>query len=1076
MDDLSRKKRGRPRKNGDPIFSGKNRNSKPKLMDDDKDMYDFEVEEDDSKPAPLRPRRQNAQPVTYKDPDSDEDAKMRQPQAPLIQSTQGYREVHHKTQVLSTESGLLEEGIDHCGSLEDASLEDPELDDEEGRDKNISYTCSKIEETPKGGIKLKIKIKKSASPAPLDPEPPLKKTKLDLPEEEEVADKSSPKCEAQATILGSEAPEETSNIEEIHRLASSLEPSVATSVAAAAPPAEAAPQPPSSLLMSPLKSPHPHIVSPATQTQASSNKIMAGLAGGMQPQQNTANQSHFSPLSASPGRSPATPSFASNPNLPPMHSPVSSTANSMEDHMKGFVPSSVQNPYAIQKQSFPQTSNPHHPKNSFDVALQGYPSGNFGDFSNYNIPYNTGNYMDQQQQNQMYGGQQQQAYQSHLLQQQQQLHHHQQQHMAAFRPGIRPQQQRPSLQQQSPFMHGRMLDPRYNHTQISDVDMHGGMGGGPPPHMMGMNMPPHMNPAMMGRHPGMSPIMSMGSMPVGAYPGPGMAPIPNISPKHMNLPNLMNSSVMSPMSGHNSGMHPSGMSPQSLPMSERGQVVGPPAMSPQAMSMTDRLPLFPGSQFRMSSPQYGQPTPGQPPSFSHSPTYPGQAYPRPPTPQSYKPPTPQNYQLSPTTPHSHQKPPTPQSCQNPTTPGSYHNPSTPGGAYPNPGTPLPLQHPLTPQSYDPPTPQPPPQSHQLNNSFEGPPSSGGGGASSLPLPVIQPNPLASGLGAASSSSSAFVVPKTESVIHSPVHNIFSKDSSKISTPMLSPPSTTSSLRKIRRPSKSVTPGTVSPGQKSLSPSHVKEVVKLESDMIVPKKEPPSSPQMEPSAEAAAAVIGESVLAVKTEPCEPLSPNQPETSFNSDPSPAASEMVKQEVLPPPNAPTPTAGSAATPPPKAKTPEPPIEPRWGEDGPEGMPKRALRRIFSYVCHSEGCLPFLPNAMLVCKLWNEVAVDPTLWTHANLGTAIKEKARSEKKLEWILKNKFPHAVDVDVTGWKAVMSAPALKIIAANCPQVSGLGLSNCVKLNYEDIRIVPSLFPNLERIDLSLVSVSSFFPSP
>jgi F-box/leucine-rich repeat protein 6 len=139
---------------------------------------------------------------------------------------------------------------------------------------------------------------------------------------------------------------------------------------------------------------------------------------------------------------------------------------------------------------------------------------------------------------------------------------------------------------------------------------------------------------------------------------------------------------------------------------------------------------------------------------------------------------------------------------------------------------------------------------------------------------------------------------------------------------------------------------------------------------------------------------------------------------------------------------------------------------------MPKAALRRIFTYVCYREGCLPFLPHAMLVCKLWNAVAVDPTLWTHANLGTAIKEKARSEKKLEWILKNKFPQAVDVDVTGWKAVMSAPALKIIAANCPRVSGLGLSNCVKLNYEDIRIVPSLFPNLERIDLSLVSVRFF----
>ena len=1064
MDDLSRKKRGRPRKNGDPIFSGKSRNSKPKTMEDDKDMYDFEVEEDDSKPVqPLRPRRQNAQPVTYKDPDSDEDAKARQPQVPLIQSTQGYRDVHHKSQVLSTESGILEESMDHGGGgLEDTSLEEPELEDGE-KEKNISYTCSKIEETPKGGIKLKIKIKKSASPAPLDPEPPLKKTKLDSPEEELT---DIPKAVTPVSaVLDSQ---ETSNIEEIHRLASSLEPSA---VAASAAPTEEAVQQPPPMLKSPLKSPHPHIVCPAGSltghAQMSANKITPGLAGGMQPQ-NTTNQSHFSPLGASPGRSPATtaPSFSSNPNHPfPLHSPVNSTATSMEDHMKGCVPATVQNPYAIQKQSsFPSAANNHPPpKNSFDMPHQGYPSGSFGDFSNYNMPYNT--YMDQQQ-SQMYGGgHQQQPYQPHILQ-----HHHQQQqqqHMAAFRPGIRPQQR--ASPQQSPFMQNRILDPRYNpHAQLADMEMHVGMGNHPHMGGMGMNVPPHMNPAMVGRHPGMmSPMLGMGGMGVGGYPGPGMASMPSISPKHMSLSmgpgNLMNSSVMSPMSGHGSGMHPNAMSPQSISMPDR-QVVGPPAMSPQSLATADRLPLFPGNQFRMSSPQYGQPTPSQPPSFSHSPTYPGsQAYQRPPTPQSYKPPTPQSYQRSPT-PHSHPKPPTPQGSQNPTTPGSYHNPLTPGSAYPNPTTPLSMQNPLTPQSYDPPTPQQQPLSHQLNTSFESP----GHGASSLQLPVIQPNPLAVGVtgNAGGSTPDPFIVPKTESVIHSPVHNIFSKDSSKISTPMLSPPSTTSSLRKIRRPSKSVTPGTVSPGQKSLSPSHVKEMVKLESDMIVPKKEPPSSPQVAAAEATAAALTEDFSVSVKAEPCEPLSPSQPEPSENASGSvPPATEVIKQET-PPPRPPTPR---SLTPPPKAKTPEPPKEPRWAENGPEGMPKRALNRIFSYVCYSEGCLPFLPNAMLVCKLWNEVAVDPTLWTHANLGTAIKEKVRSEKKLEWILKNKFPHAIDVDVTGWKAVMSAPALKLIAANCPRLSGLGLSNCVKLNYEDIRIVPSLFPNLERIDLSLVSV-------
>jgi len=109
-----------------------------------------------------------------------------------------------------------------------------------------------------------------------------------------------------------------------------------------------------------------------------------------------------------------------------------------------------------------------------------------------------------------------------------------------------------------------------------------------------------------------------------------------------------------------------------------------------------------------------------------------------------------------------------------------------------------------------------------------------------------------------------------------------------------------------------------------------------------------------------------------------------------------------------------------------------------------------------------------MKICKLWCKVAKEPSLWTHANLGNKIKEKARTEKNLEYILKNKFPNAVEVDVCNWRAAISSPALKIIAANCPNLRGLGLSQCVKLSHEDVRIIPSLFPNLQKVDVSCVA--------
>ena len=628
-----------------------------------------------------------------------------------------------------------------------------------------------------------------------------------------------------------------------------------------------------------------------------------------------------------------------------------------------------------------------------------------------------------------------------------------QQHMSAYRPGIRPGMVRPG---QPGFMQNRILDPRFPHMQNSMGDsdpIHPGMN----PHLAGMGMGmgiSHMGPGMV-RHPGMigsmGPGMSTANIPISPYSSAPMNALANMNQKpmaaSMGAPSgpIINSPVMSPISGHG-GMIPRSMSPQGMGVPDR-QLVGPPSMSPQSMGGGDRPGMFQPGQYRLSSPQYSPAHPGpNPPNFSPSSPYPGsqtyppsnpahiykpptpQSYPKPPTPQAYKPPTPQSYPKPPTP----QNPATPNSYPNPSTPGSYPNPTTPV-SYPNPTTPVSNQNPSTPQppsSYDPPT----PQNSAHNTSFD---------SSNAQQPVIQQNLHVSTapVNTSSGSSGGFVLPKTESVIQSPVHNVF-KDSSKITTPMLSPPSTTSSLRKIRRPSK-----TVSPNQKTLSPNQMHANIKSEPEqsLLVPKLEPTAINSPPPPT-------------VKSEPVPPAT-----TPVKEEPVLSPKVEVKEEPVEESRAPTP-------PPPRIKTPPPPIEPRWGEGGADGMPEKALEIIFSYVCHVSGSLPALPYAMRVCKLWNKVASKPTLWTHANLGSAVKEKSRTEKKLEWILKNKFPHAVQVDVTSWKAVMSAPALRIIAANCPKLTGLGLSNCVKLNYEDVRIIPSLFPNLERIDLSLVSVS------
>ena len=534
------------------------------------------------------------------------------------------------------------------------------------------------------------------------------------------------------------------------------------------------------------------------------------------------------------------------------------------------------------------------------------------------------------------------------------------------------------------FMQQQMINQRYPlHQQMGAIDPMSRMGN-MPSHIDPSRMHPNMSLNQMG-HGNMMRPMGPGSMGSGHMAGyPGNSNITSMAPTSLSHESS-NNSVMNTMAG--GGVIPPNISPGSIHPSH-------PSRSPQ---MAGDRQLFQTNQYRMSSPQYQ----GQHSSYSNSPTYPGT-----PNPQGY-PPTPGGYP-QPHTP-GYQKPPTPQSIGNPPTPqGAIQNPLTPGGSYPNPSTPGSYPNPSTPVScQNPLTPQPPQSpvtpSHNLNTAGT--------------QPQIMPQ-------------NTFNPPKSESVIQ-PTPNIF-KDSSKMSTPMLSPPSSvlTSDLRKIRRPSKSVTPGTVSPNQKNLSPNQIKTEIKTELDPDIKKEVPSIQSPFNP--------VAEIKQEVKAEPVVP--------------------KVERPESPKP------------PPPPPKTPEPPKEPRWGEDGPDGMPEKALKLVFQYVCHTQGCLPFLLQAMRICKLWNKVAKEPSLWTHANLGNKIKEKARTEKNLEWILKNKFPNAMEVDVCNWRAAISSPALKIIAANCPNLRGLGLSQCVKLNYEDVRIIPSLFPNLQKIDISCVAVS------
>ena len=192
--------------------------------------------------------------------------------------------------------------------------------------------------------------------------------------------------------------------------------------------------------------------------------------------------------------------------------------------------------------------------------------------------------------------------------------------------------------------------------------------------------------------------------------------------------------------------------------------------------------------------------------------------------------------------------------------------------------------------------------------------------------------------------------------------------------------------------------------------------------------------------------------------------RPSKPKGEPPSPQPPPQVKEEIKPDPE-PFVPAVKKEEPEPEVKKEEPKFEARWEE-----LPEKVLQRVFGFCVANESANTFLLKAAQVSTKWRDATSDPKLWTHLDLSVSfLKEKHRNDKKVEFLLK-KYKHCVELKLNGWKNAVSTSTLKIIAANCPNVTGLGLSNCVKLNYEDIRIVPSLFASLARIDLSLVSVS------
>ncbi|XP_017783584.1 PREDICTED: F-box/LRR-repeat protein 6 [Nicrophorus vespilloides] len=149
------------------------------------------------------------------------------------------------------------------------------------------------------------------------------------------------------------------------------------------------------------------------------------------------------------------------------------------------------------------------------------------------------------------------------------------------------------------------------------------------------------------------------------------------------------------------------------------------------------------------------------------------------------------------------------------------------------------------------------------------------------------------------------------------------------------------------------------------------------------------------------------------------------------------------------------------------EEPFEPAeqsvWGSS----LPRHILHSVFQHLTIERGALPTLVRLCKVCKLWREVASEPTLWRKVDLNW-VRERYRTDIKLHWLIENRLSHCVDLNMGEWKVRNIQTSLESIKAACPRIKGLNLSGWKGLSADNLKYITMEYENLQRIDLSSIN--------
>ncbi|CAB3995926.1 F-box LRR-repeat 6-like [Paramuricea clavata] len=134
---------------------------------------------------------------------------------------------------------------------------------------------------------------------------------------------------------------------------------------------------------------------------------------------------------------------------------------------------------------------------------------------------------------------------------------------------------------------------------------------------------------------------------------------------------------------------------------------------------------------------------------------------------------------------------------------------------------------------------------------------------------------------------------------------------------------------------------------------------------------------------------------------------------------------------------------------------------------IPNELLHKIFLSAVHNFSAVPFLCRISQVCRKWQAVASDASLWYSVDLSFMANSLKAKDETLNLLRgRNFLKHIQNLNFNGWHKLTSS-GLEVIGSHCMELRSIDLSKCGKVTARGVSLIASYCTKLTSINLSYV---------